>query len=110
MEEKTNTKTNTEENTKNEKNQNSEIQEKKDNKKSDKKPEKKSDKKSDKKSFSYVLGQYKGEFRKIVWPKKEDLVKETLTVIVISLMVGAIIAGYDYIFSTLFEQISKLTA
>ncbi|MBR1443000.1 MAG: preprotein translocase subunit SecE [Firmicutes bacterium] len=92
-----------EENTKNTQNEKSQNQE-------EKKDKKKNDKKSDKKSFSYILGQYKGEFRKIVWPKKEDLVKETLTVIVISLMVGAIIAGYDYIFSTIFEQISKLTA
>ena len=93
-----------EENTKNTQNENekSQVQEKKD--------KKKNDKKSDKKSFSYILGQYKGEFRKIVWPTKKDLVKETVTVIVISLMVGAVIAGYDYIFSTLFEQISKLTA
>ncbi|MDR1210555.1 MAG: preprotein translocase subunit SecE [Clostridiales bacterium] len=45
-----------------------------------------------------TFGIYRGEFKKITWPTWEDLAKETFTVIVTSLMIGAIIAGMDYIF------------
>jgi preprotein translocase subunit SecE len=47
---------------------------------------------------------YKAEFRKIVWPSRETLVKHTFTVIAVSLMFGAYIALNDYIFSAVFQQ------
>jgi len=37
----------------------------------------------------------KKEFKKITWPTKDDTVKQTTAVIVISLVVGAIIALLD---------------
>jgi len=74
------------------------------------KDNKKEDKKGNKKSFSSLLAEYKGEFRKIVWPSKDDLVKQTTTVIVMSLIVGAIIFGVDQVFNFGFKALLKLTA
>ena len=39
----------------------------------------------------------KSEFRKIIWPKKEDLVKQTGVVIVVSVILGGLIAVIDVI-------------
>lgn len=72
--------------------------------------DKKENKKSDKKSFSSLLAEYKGEFRKIVWPSKEDLIKQTTTVIAISLIVGAIIFGIDEVFALALKTLVNLIA
>lgn len=74
--------------------------------KSDKK--KKDRKKGDKKSISSFLSQYKAEFRKITWPSRQELIKETITVIIISLLVGAIIFGMDYVFDFGFSKLANL--
>ena len=37
----------------------------------------------------------KSEFRKIVWPSRETLIKQSTAVVVVSLVVGAIIAVID---------------
>ena len=39
----------------------------------------------------------KAEFRKIIWPTREDVVKETTAVVVVSVIVGAIIAMIDFL-------------
>ena len=39
----------------------------------------------------------KGEFAKITWPAKDKLVKQSAAVIVISVILGFIIAGVDYL-------------
>ena len=39
----------------------------------------------------------KGEWRKIIWPTKEDLVKKTVTVSVVSIILGVIIAILDFL-------------
>ncbi|MGN0368478.1 MAG: preprotein translocase subunit SecE [Wujia sp.] len=39
----------------------------------------------------------KGEFAKITWPAKEKLVKQSTAVIIISIILGFIIAGVDYL-------------
>ena len=38
------------------------------------------------------------EFRKIIWPSKDTLIKETIAVIIISIIVGIIIAILDWAF------------
>lgn len=38
----------------------------------------------------------KSEFKKIIWPTKDTLVKETGAVVVISVILGIIIAAIDY--------------
>ena len=40
----------------------------------------------------------KAEFRKIIWPTKEALVKQTVAVVVTSVILGLIIALLDTIF------------
>jgi preprotein translocase subunit SecE len=41
------------------------------------------------------FGEFKAEFKKIVWPSRETLLKETLTVIVICVIFGVYIALLD---------------
>ena len=50
-----------------------------------------------------VFHKYKAEFRKIVWPSRETLIKHTITVVMVSAMFGALIAAYDGIFGQLFS-------
>ncbi len=39
----------------------------------------------------------KAEFHKIIWPNKEDLAKQTGVVIVVSVLLGALIAVVDVV-------------
>lgn len=43
---------------------------------------------------SWVTG-LKAEFRKIIWPTKEDVAKETTAVVITSIILGLIIAVLD---------------
>ncbi len=74
----------------NEKNESKKVQSKA--KKSDKK-------KSDKPSFAETVADYKAEFKKIIWPNRSETVKSTITVIVTSLLIGAIIFCMDTVFA-----------
>ena len=38
----------------------------------------------------------KAEFKKIVWPDKEDLLKQSVAVVIISVVVGAIVTVLDF--------------
>ena len=40
---------------------------------------------------------FKAEFKKIVWPDQETVVKQTVSVTVISILLGAVIAILDFI-------------
>ena len=40
----------------------------------------------------------KAEFNKIIWPNKDDIIKQTTAVVVISVISGAVIAVLDYAF------------
>jgi len=57
---------------------------------------------------SGVLGKYRAEFRKIVWPSRETLVKHTVTVVIVSAIFSAYIALNDGIFGFLFRQFVNL--
>lgn len=48
--------------------------------------------KTAKKSFFKAI---KSEWKKITWPSKEDLTKETVAVVIISVVLGALIALLD---------------
>lgn len=53
--------------------------------------------KSEKKSKLVVFfNGVKAELRKITWPGKDDLLKQSIAVTVISIVVGAIIAVLDF--------------
>lgn len=79
--------------------------------KSNEKPVKdKKEKKNDSKKSGNFISEHKAEFRKIVWPSRKELLKETATVIVISLFVGAIIIAMDYAYGFGFSQLFSLMA
>ena len=50
------------------------------------------------------------EFKRIVWPSKEELAKETATVIVVSLIVGIIILLIDLGFEQAYSALVNLFA
>jgi len=51
---------------------------------------------------------YKAEFKKIVWPSRDTMIKHTVTVIAVSLMFGIYIAITDGIFGALFSRFVQL--
>ena len=70
-----------------------------------------SDKKNSEAGSDIVKGifhEYRAEFRKIVWPGRETLVKHTITVIAVSLIFGAYIALMDGVYAGLFRQFVRL--
>lgn len=38
----------------------------------------------------------KSEFKKITWPDKDDLIKQSIAVVIISVVIGAIITVLDF--------------
>ena len=46
--------------------------------------------------FSGWVKVHVAEFKRIIWPSREDIVKQTLSVIAISLIFGCIVIGFDY--------------
>ena len=50
---------------------------------------------TDKKAVSFFDG-VKAEFKKISWPDKDSLLKQSVAVVVISLVVGAIMTVLDF--------------
>ena len=51
--------------------------------------------KTEKKVVKFFDG-VKAEYKKISWPDKDSLLKQSVAVVVISLVVGAIIAVFDF--------------
>ncbi len=80
--------------------------------KDDKKKAAKKNDKGDKKKGKF-FAEHKAELKKVTWPTKDELVKETVTVIIVSLLVGVIIFCMDTILSTAynaFDGIGKTSA
>lgn len=53
-----------------------------------------------------VIAYFQGvrfELSKVVWPKREEVIKLTLIVFIISGFVGAYLGGLDYLFTKLLE-------
>ena len=50
----------------------------------------------------------KAEFNKIMWPTREDITKQTTAVVIISVIIGALIAVFDYAFGYLINIITKI--
>ena len=47
----------------------------------------------------------KSEFKKITWPDRPTLIKQTIAVIAISIVVGALIVGVDALYKLAFDKI-----
>jgi len=59
-------------------------------------------------TFGTVVSEYKNEFLKISWSSKEKLIKQTITVVTVSLIVGVIIVGMDLGWSTIFNTLFSI--
>lgn len=46
---------------------------------------------------SFKFSELKGEFRKIVWPNKKQLGKQSVAVIVSAIILGCVISAVDWI-------------
>ena len=57
--------------------------------------------------ISDFLNGIKTEFKKIVWPTKDDIVKQTIAVISSSIVLGIIISILDFIFKFLLNFVLK---
>lgn len=53
-------------------------------------------------------GQILDELKKVVWPSKQDVLRLTAVVILISLLVGVYIGGLDFGFTKIFELLVGL--
>jgi preprotein translocase subunit SecE len=49
------------------------------------------------------FGEVRAELAKVVWPKREEVVKLTATVVMISAIVSAYLGALDYIFARTLE-------
>lgn len=57
------------------------------------------------KTITNYLAEVRAELVKVVWPKREQVVKLTLIVLVISAIVGAYLGGLDFAFTKLLELV-----
>ncbi|MEK7188434.1 MAG: preprotein translocase subunit SecE [Patescibacteria group bacterium] len=56
--------------------------------------------------FSGIISffkEVKGELVKVTWPKRNEVIRLTLIVLVISTIIGAYLGGLDYLLTKLFE-------
>lgn len=51
---------------------------------------------------------HKAEFKKITWPTKKELVRQTFIVLSLSIIVGAIIFGYDMGLGFVYDKFIQL--
>lgn len=43
------------------------------------------------------FAELKSEFRKIIWPDKKSLFRQTVAVVIVSVILALVIAGIDYV-------------
>lgn len=53
------------------------------------------------------LRETKDELKKVVWPSKQETIRLTMVVIIISLIVGIFLGGLDFVFVKLIGTIVK---
>lgn len=61
---------------------------------------------SNNKVVNYIK-ESKDELKKVVWPTKQELVRHTLIVIVISLVMAVFLGIFDFIFAEIVEKVIK---
>ncbi|MGL5647577.1 MAG: preprotein translocase subunit SecE [Clostridium sp.] len=57
--------------------------------------------------ISFLKG-IKNEFKRIVWPSKEETKKALIAVLGFTIIYVVLVGGFDYIFQNLFEVVLKL--
>lgn len=50
----------------------------------------------------------KAEFKRIIWPDKDTVVKETTAVVIVTVILGAIIALLDFVIKTGLDKILQI--
>lgn len=53
------------------------------------------------------LKEVRDELKKVVWPTKDEVIRLTSIVILVSLLVGFFLGGLDYVFTTLMTLIIR---
>jgi len=53
------------------------------------------------------LKETRDELKKVVWPTRQDVVRLTFVVIIVSLVVGLFLGGADFVFTKLIEKVLK---
>lgn len=53
------------------------------------------------------LKETRAELKKVTWPKQQDVVRLTVTVIVLSLIVGFYVGALDFLFTKVTELLLK---
>ncbi|MGX8687042.1 MAG: preprotein translocase subunit SecE [bacterium] len=69
--------------------------------------------KKEAKNESKIAGFFKGvrtEFRKIIWPDRDALIKQLIAVVVVTVIAGTIIAVMDYGFQNLINLLTSIGA
>ncbi len=59
-------------------------------------------------SLADIYKVHAAEFKRIIWPSRQEVIKQTITVIVISIILGLIIWGLDIVFEFGYEQLVSL--
>ena len=58
--------------------------------------------------WSNKFGEYKSEFKKIVWPSRMELLKSSVTVVIVCAIFGLYLAGVDTLIGAAFTQFVQL--
>jgi preprotein translocase subunit SecE len=53
------------------------------------------------------LRETRGELRKVTWPTREEALRLTYVVIGLSLVMGAVLGGVDFILNALYTQVLR---
>ena len=53
------------------------------------------------------LRDVRAELKKVIWPSREQVVRATILVFIVSVVVGAFLGGLDYAFTQLFTFLVK---
>lgn len=59
-------------------------------------------------SLSGIYKTHLAEFKRIIWPSRDEVIKQTITVIFISIIIGLIIMGLDFLFEQGFMLLGEL--
>ena len=63
---------------------------------------------NEKSKLSSIYSTYRGEFAKIVWPSRPELIRKTITVAIISALFGIYISTMDGLFGAVFTSLVGL--
>ena len=55
------------------------------------------------KQVTTFFSEVRSELSKVTWPKREEVIKLTIIVLLVSVVVGAYVGGLDYLFTKALE-------